>query len=184
MKYAIEGADRYSGRDIKCSIEAESEKQALLSAKKRGILVSKIEQLLSEIDLSTLEQFAEEARQAPVISKPPAVQSNTCQNCNRTIGKLEEPHQWDDHVVCAQCSTLLARQAPSKKTKEGEEFVICPNANCGYHGKAVKQACGSRAVAYTLMILGGLPGLIYILVTTGWEIKCPKCQQRIRRIYS
>jgi hypothetical protein len=30
-----------------------------------------------------------------------------CENCGRTIGKLETPHVHDGHIVCAQCDKIL-----------------------------------------------------------------------------
>jgi hypothetical protein len=43
MEFLIEGADRTTGLDAKTFIIADSERDALLAAKKKGILVSKIE---------------------------------------------------------------------------------------------------------------------------------------------
>lgn len=31
----------------------------------------------------------------------------TCENCGRRIGKLETPHVYQDHAVCAGCYALL-----------------------------------------------------------------------------
>lgn len=37
-----------------------------------------------------------------------------CDNCSRIIGKLETPHVWNEHVICAACrDTLSAQQAPA-----------------------------------------------------------------------
>lgn len=33
--------------------------------------------------------------------------AETCDNCGYTIGKLETPHVWQGHVVCADCSKRL-----------------------------------------------------------------------------
>jgi hypothetical protein len=34
--------------------------------------------------------------------------TETCANCERIIGKLETPHLWKEHVVCAQCHAVLS----------------------------------------------------------------------------
>jgi hypothetical protein len=31
-----------------------------------------------------------------------------CANCGRTIGKLETPHDWQGHIVCAECRSRLS----------------------------------------------------------------------------
>ena len=36
-----------------------------------------------------------------------------CENCGRTIGKLEQPHVWRKHVVCAECHVHLNAAAPA-----------------------------------------------------------------------
>ncbi len=41
---------------------------------------------------------------------PIATAVETCDNCGRPIGKLETPHLWNDHVVCAACAETLAKQ--------------------------------------------------------------------------
>lgn len=66
-----------------------------------------------------------ETRGVPMVSAPPvpsaaspvaaAAPSSTplesCDNCGRAIGKLEAPHLWQDHVVCAQCRGILEEGA-------------------------------------------------------------------------
>src|SRR5688572_13591135 len=34
-----------------------------------------------------------------------------CENCGRQIGRLEQAHSWDDHVVCAGCRHVLSAQS-------------------------------------------------------------------------
>ena len=34
-----------------------------------------------------------------------------CENCGRQIGRLEQAHSWDDHVVCAACKHVLSLQS-------------------------------------------------------------------------
>jgi glucan phosphoethanolaminetransferase (alkaline phosphatase superfamily) len=39
-------------------------------------------------------------------SNPP---QEVCQNCNRVIGKLEQPYVWREHIVCRECHTVLSK---------------------------------------------------------------------------
>ena len=39
--------------------------------------------------------------------KEVAVATDKCENCGRSIGNLETPHVWQDHVVCADCIKRL-----------------------------------------------------------------------------
>lgn len=39
----------------------------------------------------------------------------TCENCCRTIGRLEQAHVWGGHVVCAACRTALAAGAKAAR---------------------------------------------------------------------
>jgi hypothetical protein len=38
-------------------------------------------------------------------------QTIVCENCGRTIGRLEQPRRWQAHLVCHECHDRLARQA-------------------------------------------------------------------------
>lgn len=35
----------------------------------------------------------------------------SCANCGMTIGRLDTPHTWGDHIVCGQCLAVLVRSA-------------------------------------------------------------------------
>ena len=39
--------------------------------------------------------------------KETVVATDKCENCGRSIGKLETPHVWQDHIVCADCIKRL-----------------------------------------------------------------------------
>ena len=45
------------------------------------------------------------------IAQRKRISVETCENCGRTIGKLETPRIWDEHVVCAACHDILAKSA-------------------------------------------------------------------------
>jgi membrane protein YdbS with pleckstrin-like domain len=38
-------------------------------------------------------------------------QTIVCENCGRTIGRLEQPRRWQAHLVCFECHERLAHQA-------------------------------------------------------------------------
>ena len=41
-----------------------------------------------------------------------------CANCGRPIGKLETPHLFQEHVVCAECEARLSRQSNPRPIEE------------------------------------------------------------------
>lgn len=48
-----------------------------------------------------------------------------CENCGRSIGKLETPHVINEHVVCSEChAKIVASQAPAKR----ESDAVAPSA--------------------------------------------------------
>jgi hypothetical protein len=57
--------------------------------------------------------------------------------------------------------------------------IICPNPNCGYHGKAKKIARGSLLVGVVLLLFCFLPGVIYFMFMSGYRYVCPKCGMQI-----
>jgi hypothetical protein len=57
--------------------------------------------------------------------------------------------------------------------------IICPNPNCGYHGPPRKEARGSWLIFILLFLLFAVPGLLYLLLMTGYRYYCPKCGMQI-----
>lgn len=53
--------------------------------------------------------------------------------------------------------------------------MICPNPACHYRGAPHKKAKGSILVLLILLFLGVVPGLIYMLVMSGYRYCCPNC---------
>jgi hypothetical protein len=64
----------------------------------------------------------------------------------------------------------------------GGDWIICPNTRCGYHGQARKQARGSWLLAIFLFLFGGLPGILYIIIYSGYTLVCPRCGLKIRSV--
>jgi hypothetical protein len=61
----------------------------------------------------------------------------------------------------------------------GNRYIICPNPNCGYKGKAKTQARGSRLMALILLACCVLPGILYLLFFQGYRYSCPKCGMQL-----
>ena len=57
-----------------------------------------------------------------------------------------------------------------------ETIFSCPNKNCDYHGKPEIEKYGSLWLAFALMVLGFIPGLVYWILGTGVRFVCPKCR--------
>lgn len=56
---------------------------------------------------------------------------------------------------------------------------ICANHNCGFSGPVQAKSRGSVVIACFLLLLGAVPGLLYIVLMSGYEWICPKCSQRL-----
>ena len=62
-----------------------------------------------------------------------------------------------------------------------ESFIICPNPNCGFRGEVKPQDAAHGCIWVPLLLLGIIPGLLYIIACGGMhKIICPKCGMRIR----
>ena len=57
--------------------------------------------------------------------------------------------------------------------------MICANPNCGFVGVPKKQGKGSTAVLIILLLFWILPGLIYLVVYYGCNVKCPRCGMKM-----
>lgn len=64
--------------------------------------------------------------------------------------------------------------------KLGPNDIICPNPNCGYVGPPREVARGSTAVGCLLCFIMLLPGLIYFIFMSDYDIVCPRCGLQIR----
>jgi len=105
-----------------------------------------------------------------------------CENCGRTIGKLETPNLWDNHVVCAKCYETLSKAPASAPPIVIEDENFAPQKNsygagfssktnsavparrcpiCGSTAAPIKKNNGSIVVAVI-----GL-GLGILLLSTG-----------------
>jgi hypothetical protein len=114
-----------------------------------------------------------------------------CANCDRTIGKLEQPCVWKDDVVCPECYARLqgpkagaphvtaSIATPAARTP-GPGEIICTNPNCGYVGKPEKKSRGSAIVMIFLLLIAVIPGLLYAVFMSGYDYFCPHCHAKLR----
>ncbi len=62
----------------------------------------------------------------------------TCQNCDRTIGRLETPHRFHEHVVCAECIQRLKSGVPADtkplKKQKGDPKGAPERRRVPFHG--------------------------------------------------
>jgi len=84
-----------------------------------------------------------------------------CANCGEKIGKLETPHLWNDHIVCAGCALKLAPVLLSQTAAPNRGEIVCPNPNCNYMGKPTQKSRG--IVAFVILIFSGLLALALVV---------------------
>ena len=60
-------------------------------------------------------------------------------------------------------------------------WIACPNPICRYRGQGKQVARGSFLVAAILLLLGVIPGVLYILIYEGYRLTCPQCGIDVRK---
>ena len=60
-----------------------------------------------------------------------------------------------------------------------ERWIICFNGRCGYKGKAKMKQNGSVLLLIILLLLGVIPGLLYLAFGFRKEYLCPQCNNKI-----
>lgn len=70
---------------------------------------------------------------------------------------------------------ILALDGEKKKRQ-----IICPNPNCGYRGEGKVDGSKSGCLFLLLLMLGVLPGILYLLFAGKQGLICPKCGMRVR----
>jgi hypothetical protein len=58
--------------------------------------------------------------------------------------------------------------------------IICPNVNCGFKGEGVKKPMGNGLIAVILLLFFIVPGIIYMIVYSGFTLSCPHCGVKVR----
>ena len=113
--------------------------------------------------------------------------AEVCENCGRSVGKLEKIYLWEDHPVCSDCYARLRSDADAGKAPPVFEAipstplpltpgqVACQNPNCGFSGIPKERFRGSATLLVLLFLCGVIPGLIYAVICCGTEYGCPSC---------
>ena len=60
---------------------------------------------------------------------------DNCENCGRAIGRLEQPHVWRKHVVCAECHVHLSTPAHAAAPLAARPQVRVPAASSKGNGR-------------------------------------------------
>lgn len=77
---------------------------------------------------------------------------------------------------------LLIMFLVSQQDKQKRDLaIICPNPNCGYRGPGKKTGASDGCLVLILLILGILPGILYLLFCGNRNgMVCPKCGMKVR----
>jgi hypothetical protein len=81
-------------------------------------------------------------------------------------------------TATAPIAIPYATPAPARRPGRGE--IICPNPNCGYVGRPIREARGSAVLGCLLCFLLLLPGVIYLIFMGGYRYSCPQCGMQVR----
>jgi hypothetical protein len=75
-------------------------------------------------------------------------------------------------VESARESTITAAE-PARLSRASIAIPTC--SVCGARIAPVKRAKGSRVVLIILLLMGGLPGVLYLVFFSGYNLVCPAC---------
>jgi len=81
-----------------------------------------------------------------------------------------------DHKQTEEAQGLAAKAWGKFK---GRNDIICPNQNCGFQGPAKLRSSFSVIIFIPLLLLGIVPGILYMLFTMGVKMYCPQCRVQI-----
>lgn len=76
----------------------------------------------------------------------------------------------------ARQAELQKQAALAAKNRKSGRYT-CPH--CGYHGKLNKRHRGSLLVAFLLLLVYIVPGIIYAMIYNGLKGVCPKCGKTV-----
>lgn len=100
------------GQRRKWKLSAASESDVRRAAESKGVKDIHVERAAPVLAPIVQQEIQRPVSQ--VIAVPSTVQ---CDNCGKSIGRLETPRQWQDAMVCAECfgrlSPAVFQQAPA-----------------------------------------------------------------------
>lgn len=64
---------------------------------------------------------------------------------------------------------------PMHPARRYKDHMICRSERCGYNGPPEQVPKGSLAVGVVLCLFFLLPGIVYLILTSGHKRVCPRC---------
>ena len=102
----------------------------------------------------------------------------TCANCGRSIGNLEQQSVWQNKIVCAECNDRLTKQFasssqahPDQKAVQADDAIVFEDHPCMFRARPFS------FILCIILIPVGI-GLIILLV---WWLKCRTATLTITR---
>lgn len=97
-----------------------------------------------------------------------------CANCSRVIGRLESPRKYESQTVCIECHERLSLRTTRAIEDTNHKTNRCCPA-CGSTIQPIRKSKGSVTVAILLLCLWIVPGVLYLIVYSGYVYACPDC---------
>lgn len=124
---------------------------------------------------SGLEDWVRAGRLKGLFTKPPP-------SPPPPLPAVDESEKSSTPVPSPPEATSVSTQPdpPARKRSPKRGEIICPNPNCGYVGKPKKIPRGNSCLGLILFLLFCLPGILYLMLTAGNTIVCPRCGVQVR----
>jgi hypothetical protein len=113
-----------------------------------------------------------------------------CHECFESLRKplagvataTEDPIDAELAKLAATPEAKLSAEPPARPRRRmpGPGELICTNPNCGFVGKPTRKGRGSAIVMIVLFLIAVLPGLIYVILMSGYDYFCPQCGAKLR----
>jgi hypothetical protein len=149
MKWNVEGTHEHRGGNVSETIDARTQEDAVRQARRRGIIISRIEPRTNEVIAGELDAMVAKSLESPSEvprSQPDARQdAMECDNCHARLGSLERPLRWKGHLLCANCYRRLSGDSGQTSPVRVQSAV-----SSSQRAAAVMACCGVVA-----LIIGG-----------------------------
>ena len=155
MQFQVEGTHEHRGGNVTEIIEAPTKDDAVRQARRRGIIISRIELRTNEVIADELDAMIEQSLKGPSKASAPQPQSTQhdameCDNCHARLGSLERPQRWRGHLVCASCYRRLISEPGQTPPVRVQNAV-----STSQRSAAVLACCGVVALVIGGWMLNG-----------------------------